>query len=199
MAKKKDKPQIINNISELNLEIDYDKLAEAIVKSKQIEEEKSKIKKTAELAEWKKSIGANTHDDKQGLIKKIFICGNYIKVLFNIIFFSPKKKIQVSMTNIFIQCLTAIFFHLIKFLLWILSLAFLCVVFYHGNKAFGLLDYIYFIGFAIIAFVLASIFRLMAIETEQISERERVLGIFTAIMSVIPMIEIIVSFFKEVG
>ena len=32
MAKKKDKPQVINNIGELNLEIDYDKLAEAIVK-----------------------------------------------------------------------------------------------------------------------------------------------------------------------
>ena len=32
MAKKKDKPQVINNIQELNLEIDYDKLAETIVK-----------------------------------------------------------------------------------------------------------------------------------------------------------------------
>lgn len=33
MAKKKDKSQVINNIQELNLEIDYDKLAEAIVKA----------------------------------------------------------------------------------------------------------------------------------------------------------------------
>jgi len=33
MAKRKDKPQVINNIQELNLEIDYDKLAEAIVKA----------------------------------------------------------------------------------------------------------------------------------------------------------------------
>ena len=31
--KNKGKPQVINNIQELNLEIDYDKLAEAIVKS----------------------------------------------------------------------------------------------------------------------------------------------------------------------
>lgn len=35
MAKKKDKPQVINNIQELNLEIDYDKLAEAIVAANQ--------------------------------------------------------------------------------------------------------------------------------------------------------------------
>ena len=33
MTKKKDKPQVINNIREMNLEIDYDKLAEAIVKA----------------------------------------------------------------------------------------------------------------------------------------------------------------------
>ena len=33
MAKKKEKPQIINNIQELNLEIDYDKLAKAIVQA----------------------------------------------------------------------------------------------------------------------------------------------------------------------
>lgn len=40
MAKKKDKPQIINNIQELNLEIDYDKLAEAIVKANKKEKTK---------------------------------------------------------------------------------------------------------------------------------------------------------------
>lgn len=33
MAKKKDKPQVINNIQELNLEIDYKELAQAIVEA----------------------------------------------------------------------------------------------------------------------------------------------------------------------
>ena len=46
MAKKKDKPQVINNIQELNLEIDYDKLAEAIAKTNnKIEAEANKSKK----------------------------------------------------------------------------------------------------------------------------------------------------------
>ena len=46
MAKKKDKPQVINNIQELNLEIDYDNLAEAIVKaSSQLDAEANKSKK----------------------------------------------------------------------------------------------------------------------------------------------------------
>ena len=46
MAKKKDKPQVINNIKELNLEIDYDKLADAIVKANaKVEAEANKSKK----------------------------------------------------------------------------------------------------------------------------------------------------------
>ena len=35
MTKKKEKPQVINNIQELNLEIDHDKLAEAMVKAQE--------------------------------------------------------------------------------------------------------------------------------------------------------------------
>ena len=199
MAKKKDKPQVINNIQELNLEIDYDKLTQAIVKAKQIEEENADKKKAADLEEWKRSLGVNKHEDKKGIKKKIYVFCNNVKVFFNLIFFSKKKKVRVSMTGAFMQSITAVFFHVIKVMLWILSLAFIGVCIYHGNMAFGLLNYVYYIGFAIISFMLASIFRLMAIETEQITERERVLGIFTAVMSVIPMIEIIVSFFKEVG
>ncbi len=46
MAKKKDKPQVINNIGKLNLEIDYDKLAEAIVKANnKVEAEANRTKK----------------------------------------------------------------------------------------------------------------------------------------------------------
>ena len=42
MAKKKDKPQVINNIQELNLEIDYDKLAETIVRANFLQQEEIK-------------------------------------------------------------------------------------------------------------------------------------------------------------
>ena len=202
MGRKKKDANIIN-IDELEIEskveIDYAKLAQAIVKAKQIEEEIAAKKKAADLEEWKRSLGVNNHEDKRGIKKKIFVFLNNIKVFLNLIFFSKKKKVRVSMTGAVMQGITTMFFHVIKVMLWILSLAFISVCIYHGNMAFGPLNFAYYIGFAIIAFMLASIFRLMAIETEQITDRERVLGIFTAVMSVIPMIEIIVSFFKEVG
>ena len=53
MAKKKDKPQVINNIQELNLEIDYDKLAEAIVKAQNKASEISDETEETELGFWK--------------------------------------------------------------------------------------------------------------------------------------------------
>ena len=43
-AKNKDKTQIINNIGKLNLEIDYDKLAEAIMKAQYEAEQQAKQK-----------------------------------------------------------------------------------------------------------------------------------------------------------
>lgn len=53
MSEKKNKQQVINNIQELNIEIDYDKLAEAIVRStkkaqalEEIEARKKKICKS---------------------------------------------------------------------------------------------------------------------------------------------------------
>ena len=48
MAKKKnknDKPQVINNIQELNLEIDYDRLAKAMVKAQVISEDEENKKR----------------------------------------------------------------------------------------------------------------------------------------------------------
>ena len=52
MAKKKDKPQVINNIGELNLEIDYDKLAEAIVKAQSENKNQKKSFVSNSFAFW---------------------------------------------------------------------------------------------------------------------------------------------------
>ena len=199
MAKKKDKTQVINNIQELNLEIDYDKLAEAIVKAKQIEEENATKKKAEELAAWRKSIGINNHDDKKGIIKTVSVFFNRLKVSTKIIFYPKKEKLYNSMTGAFMQVITTAFFNLIKWFLWLLSAAFVLSMFFHGEIEFTIMDYIACVCRAILAFVVAGIFRLMAIETEQLTDRERILGIFTAVVAIIPMIESIVLLFKEVG
>ena len=196
MRKYRCKKIIVNN--NIN-EIDYDKLAEAIVKAKQIEEENAARKKSEELEAWRKSIGVNNHEDKKGIIKSIFLIFNRIKVSTKILFYPKKKKLYNSMTGAFMQVITTTFFNIVKWCLWISSAAFIFSMFLHGDVEFTIIDYVACIGRALLAFMVAGIFRLMAIETEQLTDRERILGIFTAVVAVIPMIESIVSLFKEVG
>ena len=197
--KKKDKPQTINNIKELNLEIDYDKLAQAIVKAKLIEEENAVKKKTEELQTWRKSIGVNYHEDKKGLLKLIFVVCNRAKVFARILLYPKKKKLYNSMIGAFMQGLTTACFSMIKWCLWILSAVFVLSIFFHGEVELTALDCVVCVCRAILSFAVAGIFRLMAIESEQMTDRERILGIFTVIVAVIPMIASIVSFFKGVG
>ena len=199
MAKKKDKPQVINNIQELNLEIDYNKLAEAIVKAKQIEEDNATKKNAEDLAAWRRSIGKKDHEDKKGLMKKIFVVCNRIKVSTKIIFYPKNKRLYKSMTGAVMQGVPATFFNVVKWFLWVLTAGFIGSLFFHGETEFTFLQYCTSIGRAILAFMLAGIFRLMAIETEQMTDRERILGIFTAVVSVYPLIEKAIELFKGVG
>ena len=73
MGRKKKESNIVN-IGELavenKIEIDYDKLAEAIVRAQLTQEETAAKKKAEELDAWQKSLGVNRHEDKKGLKKK---------------------------------------------------------------------------------------------------------------------------------
>ena len=73
MAKKKDKPQVINNIGEMNLEIDYDKLAEAIVKAQN--KFKTPIKNTSKFRTAAMSFFNGTIYSFIAVISGFGICG----------------------------------------------------------------------------------------------------------------------------
>ena len=74
MTENKDNPQIINNIQELNLEIDYDKLAEAIVKANSLYQEKikeqEKEKKTKNRMKAFENMNMLKYFDKDGNANK---------------------------------------------------------------------------------------------------------------------------------
>ena len=102
MAKKKDKPQVINNIGELNLEIDYDKLAEAIVKIQNAAKEESQP--TEKIGFWKAvwKIIFNK-EDKNGkrtavvlaeIMACIFNVAAILGVFFAVVIFSSIFKLE---------------------------------------------------------------------------------------------------------
>lgn len=81
MAKKKDKQQVINNIKELNLEIDYDKLAEAIVKA----QEKSESKPIKKIGFWKSVWLIIRNKEPQNGMKTAYMLAEVMAGMFNII------------------------------------------------------------------------------------------------------------------
>ena len=181
------------NVTIIHNEIDYDKLAEAIVRAKRLEEESAAEGKTAELEEWQKSLGVNNHEDKKGLVKKIFCVCNRLKVIWKMMFISKRKHIATSPTSAFLQGLVAAFFVLIQWLLTMFALCFLVTIAYHPNHPFGIGEYVICISLALLSFMLSRIFRLIAIEIEQMSDREKILGVFTAIVTVISLVDKIVD------
>ena len=197
---KQHQPQAIH-IEELEfenkVEIDYDKLADAIVKAKRIEKEAEEREKAAALAKWRTEVGYNEHKNKKGFSKKFFCACNRVKVVWNIMFISKKKHIATSPTSSFIQGLTASFFNLIQWILTVFTIGFIVAIFYHPNIQYGVVEYFMCGSFALLSFMLSRIFRLMSIEIEQMSNREQVLGVFTAVVSVIPLIEKIVEIFRR--
>lgn len=202
MARGKKVPNIIN-IDELEIEnkieIDYDKLALAIVKAKRIEEENEEKEKKEALIKWKSEIGYKEYADKTGLEKHAYCFCNRIKVVWNIMFISKKKRIATSPTCAFLQEITRSIFKVVQLVLTLITICSVGTLFIHPGVRFCFVEYFTCISVALVSFMLARLFRLMAIEIEQMSNREQILGVFTAVISVIPLVENIGELFKGVG
>ena len=191
--------KLYNVKTQEKMDFNYDKLAEAIVKAQQIEKENEKKEQEESLNKWRKEIGYNDHIDKKGLKKIIFCFCNMLKLALKMMFISRKKHIVTSPTSVFFQGLTSMFFSIIHFILTLLAIAFAVTLFVHPNIGYVLSDYFMQCVFAILSFMLSRIFRLMAIEIDQMSNREQILGVFTAVISIYPLIEKAIELFKGVG
>lgn len=182
MAKKNEKPQVINNIKELNLEIDYDKLAEAIVKAQKKAEEttveektpKKKVKffKTifAIIFNRNKTNGEFLPGAMSGLIWYIFIA-------FAVIFASA------SLTAI---CSTA---HIVCN--WING----TIPFNGGSVLVAIL----LLLFAACSATLALLMRAIANDIENERDKHYLLSIISAITGFFAMIIALIALFKGVG
>ncbi len=187
MAKKKnknDKPQVINNIQEVKIEIDYDKLGETIKKSisQDAEEEnidKSEFKK-ATLKEWITVIGwiitnkAETKGKMTPVLLSMIIKGffNFLAVLFTIL---GVLAIVVSIIGIVGLVKTVE-------LLTINTLYFI-----------GLFS----IGISLLSF--AFVLKISANEFSKEKDRNYIVSVFSGIVSFAALIVALVALFKGVG
>lgn len=199
MAKKKDKLQVINYIQELNLEIDYDELAKAIIKAQNVAETQTEQNKQ-ETAE--KERQAVIQKRKDYLKEKDF---SYIKCkfwrtirtalnrlrVFKRVLFIPKKEIELfSALDGLITSFTTGLLFLVRIVLYLLASGFIISIF-GGNNIFASLS----IAFAIFAF--AQLVRIAQYEVERLKDRDYVLALFVGILTVFSIIISIITLFPD--
>ena len=175
MAKKKDKPQVINNIQELNLEIDYDKLAEAIAK----------------VQNQSSTIDFYNKDDHEYVTKTL--SG---KIKRNYFSFSIGKLVSWLFYALGIgeTYLTIIFFPLVYDYFYNLALSQNYSAFFSRTMGIS-----YVIALLIISMLLFCVLFNIAKEISKEKDRNYIISVFSGIVSFAALIVALVALFKEVG
>ena len=182
MAKKKDKPQVVNNIQELNLEIDYDKLAEAMVRAQNKTE----------------TIGDNL-DNKQK---------NTWKSIWNIII--NKKENQSDFAVASMWALMTVLFNAMAIILSICC--FICLYLTLKNivdtilsnelgiaLVVKILKCVMYLSVSSTCFISAVLMRGIANDIYRQRNRSYIISVFSGIVSFAALIVALVALFKGVG
>ena len=181
MGKRKEKTAV--HIDTLNLEIDYDKLADAIVRAqakynKELQQQEEDVRKE-QIQIRNTVLGRKDYtNEKRWFFRKVKEAWNNVQMVFRILFIPKAHAQYLSGVNMLFRGVTESIFALARYGLYIVAIALL----YNFIFVKQLADYLIY---AVVAFLYAQIFRLVQFEVERIKDREYVLAIFGAIISVI--------------
>jgi len=185
-----------------NAEIDYDKLAEAIVRANITlkEQEKADENNTidAKVKEWNKIIGVKDYPDSEKFFKrKIHEIRNDISLLLHIVFFKEKNAKYDVATFGLLQMATICVFSLCKLILYVLTLLFLVATFFTlSNKEWIFYFNPVYLLYAFLTFFFSRIFRVASFEIKNITDRNYLIGILSATTCFFAMIIAILTLVK---
>ena len=214
MAKKKDKPQVINNIGEINLEIDYDKLAEAIVKANSLYQEKikeqEKEKKIKNRMKAFENMNMLKYFDKDGNTKKELKKRHKLIIVLKSLFAKDKnwelilntsdEYLEFSILPTTINLLPYVLFLLIEWGLYFLSgglliyaITQIAINFSHIPWYILLKENIFRIVLAISSFILSRGFiRFLKIDCKHSNDKHYMLNFLALVVSVVAIIVAII-------
>lgn len=182
MAKKKNNQTVVNNIESVNLDIDYDKLAKAIVKAQeQAEKEqyKEETKTKITIKDYIKAIGLilrNKSDTKGNLTASIFVL--LISLTFRII----------AVTGFFLVAIGII-----------ISVCFILHGLDVGNIALWIISAICLIVLSVFVFLYSVIIWGASNEVEKEKDKNYIVSVFSGMVSFAALIIAIIALVKGVG
>lgn len=192
MSKKKRKSDDSKNNSQINISLDYDKLAEAIVKANKISTEKlAEEEKKANETTQKNWLKRN-HLDAEKQPRKFF---GFIWFVLRLPFVKKEDISRDEVTSALVKyCVYYIFklFQLVFLLLCFLSiLGTINVTNFSAWSPYNL----FFVAPLFSCWGMSGIFRMSAIEIDKMHDRQMLLSILSAITSFVAMVVAIVALF----
>lgn len=198
MGRKKPDRDIVN-INELEIEnkieIDYDKLAKAIVKANAEAEHKKKEERERKEAEDEKRIKEILGEKdfshiKRKTVREFRRAYNSFKVMLRILTLSREKAEYFDALFPLIGMLTS-------FLLFVIGLAFyaLAGIALYVSFQYGLFAFTYGIMFALLFIMFARIIRIARFEIERIEDASHLMNISMTIISVVTLVLAVIGLF----
>ena len=179
------------------VEIDYDKLADALIKAHNRIKDQERIEQRHEQkqleAKWYEAI----HYKEYPETRNIFLRGtreirNIIVVLFSVVFFKKKYAKDDIVTFGLMRMAISSLFGIIKWLLYAVVLIMLLGSFYSFDKNEWIFQPIYILhSFVILVF--ARLFRVAEYEVENMKDKQNLIGILSALSAFLALIISIIS------
>lgn len=180
----------------IKTDIDYDRLADAIVKAhERIAKTEAKEKENQEKAEhdeWFNIIGYVEYPENENLLLKICqSVKNDVAIFKSVITFKAKDAKKPRLSFELIRYGTSSIYGICKVILYLIALFFFSVLIWGvgSNKAYGLLS--------IPIFLFAHIIRIAQLEVENLKDKELLNTIFSANMAFVGTVLAALSIFIE--
>lgn len=192
MSKKKRKSDDSKNNSQINISLDYDKLAEAIVKANKISTEKlAEEEKKANETTQKNWLKLN-HLDAEKQPKKFFQAFWWF---IRFPFIKKENILQDKSTFAIIQTVVIGILRLFQIAFFLLGIVSICGVVNMFDFSTWSPYNLAFLAVLFLSLVLYGAFRMSAIEIDKMHDRQMLLSILSAITSFVAMVVAIVALF----
>lgn len=185
----------INN----NIELDYDKLAAAIIRAHERIKEQDELSKSAKdataKADWHRIIGYKEYPENENALKRIFhSIRNTLSILWHIIFFKEKNAKGDTATFALLKLVTSFIFSLCKWFLFVLSFVCLIATFLcFSDKSATLRSPPTYFMLSLLSFTISRVFRMAAFEIDKLTDRNYLIGILSATTCFLALIVAIIA------
>lgn len=185
---------IINNYTvekiESNIELDYSKLAQAVLDAEQMrqqaEENLAEEKRQEILKQRVEALGEKDFSYiKNWFVRNLRTALNKLAVFIHLLFVPKEIAKNISAVDSLFRAATSGLFFIIRIVLYVITAVLLYLLVTELNL-------VYFL-YGIAAFVSAQIFRIAQIEVDYMKDREYLMAIFASIIAIVSLAVTIIS------